>query len=92
MSYNPLTYEKNWEISTAEKGTRYSVIRGDTGGDVACVPYGLTCDCKALATMISATPDLLQVVMEMLEVWDSGSSAFPIAKARAALAKATLKS
>jgi hypothetical protein len=99
MSYNPIAYEKNWQVSTAEKGTRYSVIRGDTGGDVACVPYGLTRDCKALATMISATPDLIAALQKMLELPDhDGTKETSVIRietkraARAALAKATLES
>lgn len=90
MSYNPLTYEKNWQISTAEKGTRYSIIRSDTGGDVACVPYGLTRDCKALATMIAATPDLYQALDALMAnlVLDPNTDELKIANSNLSVLKA----
>ena len=90
MAYNPLSYETNWQVSTAEKGTRFSVIRGNTGGDVACVPYGLTRDCKALATMISATPDLYQALNALFSglVLDPNTDELKIANSDAAVLQA----
>lgn len=92
MAYNPLTYETAWEVSTAEKGTRYSIIRSGTKGDVACVPYGLTQDCKALATMIAATPDLIKALQGVQQAWDENRllTSDEAATVRAALSKATL--
>ncbi len=81
MSYNPATREQKWEVSTTEKGTRYSVVRSDTKGDVAALPYGLTADCKALATFVAATPELfhaLRAVMTALE-YDQDSDTMRIA-------------
>lgn len=96
MSYNPLN-EKNWEVQTAEKGMRYAVVRANGRGDVAFVPYGLTRDCKALATMLSATPELIAALQKMLELPDhDGTKETSLIRietkraARAALAKATL--
>lgn len=95
MAYNPLTYEKSWEVQTAEKGTRYAVVRAQGKGDVAFAPYGLTRDCKALATMLSATPDLLRAVEALLTAAENlRYDSLPedvVAKARAAISKATLQ-
>ncbi len=61
-----VTNERDWAIQVAEKGTRYAVVRDDGRGDVAFVPYGLTQDCKNLATFISATPDLYDALKNLL--------------------------
>ena len=70
MTYNPLTFEKNWEIQTAEKGTRYAVVRSQGKGDVAFMPYGLTQDCKSLATMVAATPHMVAALQAFKKAWD----------------------
>ena len=80
MAYNPLTHENNWEIQTAEKGMRYAVVRAQGKGDVAFMPYGLTQDCKALATMISATPELYKSLNDLIAnlAYDKESGTFKI--------------
>lgn len=62
MTYDPLTYETDWMIGTAEKGTRYAIRRAKTGGEVALLPYGLRPEEKALAVMVAATPQMVAAI------------------------------
>lgn len=59
--------EENFEVVTDRKGLRYEVRRVDSGSTVAEVPYGLTPDCKKLATLFANAPKLLQVAEWLLE-------------------------
>lgn len=72
MTYDPLTYETDWSIGTAEKGTRYAIRRTKSGGEIALLPYGLRPEEKALACMIAATPALVHALRGMLDMpeWD----------------------
>lgn len=80
--------ERNWTIGYTYKGYGYAIKRPN-GGVVCNIAEGLRPEEAALATLISATPELLDALMEIVAVWDAGSQAFPIAQARAAIAKAT---
>lgn len=80
--------ERNWTIGYTYKGYGYAIKRPN-GGVVCNIAEGLRPEEAALATLISATPELLNALLEIVAVWDEGSHAFPIAQARAAIAKAT---
>lgn len=80
--------ERDWTVGYAYKGYGY-VIKRPSGGVVCNVAEGLRPEEAALARLLSATPDLLDALQEIIAVWDANSYAFPIAQARAAIAKAT---
>ncbi len=80
--------ERNWTIGYTYKGYGYAIKRPN-GGVVCNIAEGLRPEEAALATLISATPELLDALLEIVAVWDEGSQAFPISQARAAIAKAT---
>lgn len=86
--YNPMTSEQNWIVVTEDKGTRFAVAREKSRSTLAWLPYGLTPDCKALATMIAATPDMVKALKEIAE---SQSLNQARALAAQALDKATFK-
>ena len=56
--------ECDWSVDYAYKGYGFAIKRPD-GGTVCTLPNGLRSEEKALATMISATPDLL-AALEMI--------------------------
>jgi len=64
-------------------------------GDVSIIDGCGYCDSpwlssEADARLIAAAPDLLEALKKMLDVWEHGGlKPYPIAKARAAIAKAT---
>ena len=79
--------ESNWTIGYTYKGYGYAIKRPD--GSLVCnIAEGLRPEEAALASLVSATPELLDALLEIIAVWDQGSQAFPISQARAAVAKA----
>jgi len=74
-----------WEALTDSYG-QHSIFAWSIK-DFVC---GVTRQCEADARLISAAPDLLESLKEMLEVWeeDPAYGAMHAEKARAAIAKA----
>jgi len=74
-------------------GTRYVEARIDRGmlqEVAACGPTEKPEQQEANARLIAAAPELLETLKNMLDVWEHGGlKPYPIAKARAAIAKAT---
>lgn len=75
--YIPLLDEKDWEIGTEDKGTRYAIKRRDTGGLVCALPFGLRSEEKALARMLVAVPEMvlaIKLAKALLEDPDADAS------------------
>jgi hypothetical protein len=91
--------EKDWCVSHGYKGLAFAVKRPD-GGTVCNLAEGLRPEEKQLATLISATPDLLEALQKIVEWYgrrNNGDGALfsaeyqplEIQRAMQAIAKAT---
>jgi hypothetical protein len=87
-----INQEQSWKVDYGYKGYGFAVKRDDNS-TVCNFPDGLRPEQKALAQMISATPDLLAALRDLLEEADLNEvdeyTVSKIEAARAAIAKAT---
>lgn len=88
-----IAMETSWKIGYGPKGYAFAIKRDDNS-DVCVLHNGLTPQDKALATLISATPDLLDALRQAEIVLRQYTAEDPFAhtvqqKVHAAIAKAT---
>lgn len=82
--------ERDWKIAFGPKGYAFAIKREDNS-DICTLHNGLTRQDKALATLISATPDLLaaaELASEALVKGDWMKKIEAVAKLEIAIAKA----
>ena len=94
-----INQEQSWKVDYGYKGYGFAIKRDDNS--IVCnFPDGLRPEQKALAQMISATPDLLEAAIQLVEWYgrsEGGDGAlfpinyqtFEIQRAMKAIAKAT---
>lgn len=82
--------ERNWTIGYTYKGYGYAIKRPN-GGVVCNIAEGLRPEEAALATLISATPDMLVALQGVQAAWDANRllTNDEAAAVRIAIAKAT---
>jgi hypothetical protein len=94
-----IAMETEWKVAHGPKGYAFAIKRDDNS-DVCVLHNGLTPQDKALATLISATPDLLEALQKIVEWYgrrNNGDGALfsaeyqplEIQRAMQAIAKAT---
>lgn len=88
-----IAMETEWKVAYGPKGYAFAIKRDDNS-DVCVLHNGLTPQDKALATLISATPDMLEALRQADLVLRQYTAEDPFAytvqkKVHAAIAKAT---
>lgn len=64
-----IAMENDWKIAYGPKGYAFAIKREDNS-DVCTLHNGLTPQDKALAQLISATPDLLEALYDVVNMFE----------------------